>query len=80
MASVGHKLSQTPQKVQEFKSVAWGLPLAPTSNTPNGQTPTQMSVGQGGHFASSTTTFGFCFPMASQQLNKPLEYICCALG
>jgi len=80
MAAVGHKLSQTPQQVQDSKSTIRGLPSELTSNMPNGQTPTQMSVGQGEHLSLSITIFGLCFPMASQQLNKSLEYICCALG
>jgi hypothetical protein len=49
MAFAGHKFAQTPHRVQDTTSTIWGLPSAPASKTPKGQTPMQISVEQGGH-------------------------------
>jgi hypothetical protein len=51
IAFSGHKFAQTPQQVQDTASTICGLLFAPASNTPNGQTPTQMSAEQGEHLA-----------------------------
>jgi hypothetical protein len=51
IAVSGHKFTHTPQRVQDVTSTIWGLPSLPASNTPNGQTPTQISAEQGPHLA-----------------------------
>ena len=45
---------------------------------PSGQTPTQISPGQGPHFPLSIDMCAFCFSIGSQQFNKLQRYICCA--
>jgi hypothetical protein len=51
IAFVGHKFAQTPHRVQDTTSTICGFLFAPISNTPNGQTPTQISPEQGEHLA-----------------------------
>jgi len=80
IAFAGHIFAQTPHLLHDITSTILGLPFVPSSKTPNGQTPTQISPEQGEHLAYSIRIIELCFPMASQQLNKPLEYICCALS
>ena len=63
MALVGQRLTQTPQLVHSTTSITCGFLFLPSSKTPCGQTPTQISPAHGEHLAVSMVIRGSCLPM-----------------
>ncbi|MGA2523352.1 MAG: hypothetical protein ABSF65_04270 [Candidatus Bathyarchaeia archaeon] len=60
MAFAGHKFTQTPHKVHSTTSTICGFLFLPSSKTPWGQTPTQMSPAQDVHLEVSIRITDFC--------------------